>query len=196
MRTSSPVKPFVASCLVVIFAVGCAGDQQTNQVGESIDDEELPQRARNENLTYEELEVERVDLNGDDDPDQWTYSRDGQTVRVERDMNFDGTMDVYQYYNSEGELIEEEMNLDHTTHIDVVAFYSDGQLERKELATEFDGSFPIEQFFNSEEELLRVERDSDGDGQVDVWEYYEDGERARIGWDSTGDGQPDTFNQL
>lgn len=183
----------LAVCLCAAMAVGCA------TADEEIDDEavDLPERARHANLTYDGLEVEKADLNGDDEPDQWVYRDEaGNRVRVERDMNFDGDVDIWEHYDAAGELVEEEMNLDRTTHVDLVAFYSDGKLTRKKMAARFDGEFPIEQFFDSDEQLLRVERDVSGDGEIDVWEYYEDGERTRVGWDTTGDGQPDTFDQM
>ncbi len=184
--------PWFVGVVLVATIAGCAS--WGSEEDESTEESQL-ERARHGNLSDAGLEVDRADLNGDDRPDQWRYYDGDRLVRVERDMNFDGDIDMWQHYNEEGELIEEEVALDRAGHVDVVAFYEDGRLRRQMMASGFDGSFPIERFYDNQERLLRVERDSSGDGQVDVWEYYDDGERQRIGWDTSGDGQPDTFDQ-
>lgn len=183
----------VVATLIAVLATGCSSS------GETVDDDpteaEKPERARYGNLETEGLDVEKVDLDGSDQPDQWTFSdEDGQVVRVERDMNFDGRVNLWEHYEH-GELVEEEMSLDSADQVDVVVFYSDGEMTRQKMASGFDGTFAIEKIYDSGGELLRVERDTSSDGQVDVWDYYEDGHRVRIGWDTTGDGQPDTFEQ-
>lgn len=185
----------VALFVVAALATGCAswrnGDDEVD-----VSDEPEDERARHGNLVYDDFDVEKADLNGNDQPDQWTfYDEEGRIVRVERDMNFDGSVDMWQYYDASGELIEEEMALGKSGNVDVVAFYSEGKVIRKLMASEFENTFPIEKFYDGQEQLLRVERDSSGNGSVDVWEYYQDGERQRIGWDTSGDGQPDSFDQ-
>ncbi len=182
-----------ALVMLVALAPGCSSDIQDDETPMGEIKEE---RARHGNLVHDGLEVEKADLNGSGEADQWMfYNPVGQLVRVERDMNFDGNVDMWQYYDEDGELIEEEMSLDATPNVDVVVFYENGRVTRKLMASRFDGSFPIEQFFGSDGKLLRVERDASNDGRVDVWEYYDGGERTRIGWDTTGDGHPDTFDQ-
>lgn len=181
----------VVAGIAVLAACSSSGDP----VEEEVVEEPRPERARNANLSDDGMRVETVDLNGDNRPDQWLYFDGEHLVRVERDMNFNGRVDMWQYFNSAGELVEEEMSLDPTDTVDVVIFYSNGKVTRKLMASEFDGSFPITKFYDGEERLLRVERDSTGDGQVDFWEYYEGGKRTRIGWDTSGDGQPDRFDQ-
>ncbi|MFU8804709.1 MAG: hypothetical protein ACNA8W_12920 [Bradymonadaceae bacterium] len=155
------------------------------------------QRARYGNVVTEGLVVETADLREDGTPDQWTYrSPTGEIVRIERDLNFNGQVDMWQYLDPDGNLIEEEMDLDLDGEIDVVVFYKDGVMARKLLAVGFDGLFSIEKFYDSEGALLRIERDEDGDGVTNVWEYYENGRRVRVGWDTTMDGSPDTFDQF
>lgn len=185
----------VVLCAIVAASAllfGCAswGDDTDDATAQQDD----PERARYANLSTDGLQVDKADLSGNDEPDQWKYhDGDGNLVRVERDMNFDGDVNIWEYYEN-GELVEEEMAIDRGGEIDVVMFYEEGRVVRQLMASEFDGRFPIEKFYDSEERLLRVERDTSGDGQVDTWEYFEDGERDRIGWDTSGDGQPDTFD--
>lgn len=112
-------------------------------------------------------------------------------------MNFDGQIDIWQYFDDASNLLEEEMDLDYDNKIDLVAFYKDGVVARKAMSVGFGGAFSIEKFYDAEGKLLRVERDQDNDGVTDLWEYYnQDGKRERIGWDTNGDGTPDEFDQL
>ncbi len=180
--------------LAAMVAMGCSSS------GDVIDDgptgpEELPERSRYGNLSTDGLSVEKVDLDGSGQPDQWIFSDEsGQVVRIERDMNFDGRVDVWEYYR-DGELIEEEKSLDSTPYVDAVVFYVDDEIRRQKMSSKYDGTFAIEKFFGSDGKLQRVERDTSEDGQVDTWDYYDNGTRIRVGWDTTGDGQPDRFQE-
>lgn len=153
-------------------------------------------RARTGTLTRKGFTVDSVDLNQDEEADQWTYTVPGRTERIERDLNFDGEVDLWQYPGADGQIIEEEMDLDLDGRVDVVVYYDGGTVTRKELSTDFVGLFTIVKFYDKGGELLRVERDEDGDSDVDVWEYYEKKQRVRIGWDEDNDGQPDRFDTL
>ncbi len=191
MRGQVPVALMVALMGMALW--GCSSSSSA-----VVDDgePERPERARYHNLVTEGLEVEQTDLNGDDQPDQWVYRNDaGDVVRIERDMDFNGQVDMWQHFEG-GEMVEEEMSLDVHPSVDVVSFYREGKLVRQLMASQYDETFPIEKIYDGNEELLRVERDSSSNGRVDVWEYYEGGERSRIGWDTTGDGQPDRFDRF
>lgn len=180
--------------LVSTMALGCSSSGDVVE-DDGVDIDERPERARYDNLSTEGLTVERADLDGTGEADQWTFlDDDGEVVRVERDMNFDGRVDLWEYYEG-GELVEEEMSLDSAKQIDAVIFYTDGVIRRQQMASGFDGTFAIEKFYDSDRQLRRVERDTSNDGQVDTWDYYDDGQRVRIGWDTIGDGQPDRFQE-
>jgi hypothetical protein len=170
-----------------------AANQAKNAPAEQVD----AQRKRHGNLSDAGLSVEAMDLNKDDKPDQWAYKGADTTVRTERDMNFDGRVDLWQHLDESGNVVEEEMDLDLDGRIDVVAYYKDGVVTRKAMSVNFDDNFSIIKFYSKDGRLLRVERDEDGDGSPDLWEYYgEDGTRERVGWDKDGDGSPDEFDQL
>ena len=195
-RRSALPQLFLCLCLALsgVGLVGCATDG--DGVGDDGVDTREP-RARHGNLSTRGLEVVKVDLNGDDRPDQWSFfNAQGRLLRVERDLNFNGQIDMWQYYSAEGDLIEEEMALDTHGVVDLVVFYRDGKIREKWMSTGFDGLFPIRKYYDGQERLLRVERDSNGDGRPDIWEFFENGQRVRIGWDTNGDGQADSFDQL
>ncbi|RAL22241.1 hypothetical protein DL240_10330 [Lujinxingia litoralis] len=181
---------------VLMSLSGCAGSREAEKPQDAMVDDGSA-RAHKGNLSRRGLTPEVADLNGDDAPDQWVLRDDeGLVVRVERDLSFNGQVDLWQHYDASGEVVEEEMDLDLDGRIDMITFFENGKVVRRLLSIGFDNSFPIEKFYDSEEKLLRVERDEDNDGRPNIWEYYEEGQRVRIGWDTTGDGQPDSFDQL
>ena len=115
---------------------------------------------------------------------------------VERDLNFDGQVDMWQYPGPDGTVSEEQMDIDLDGRVDVVVYYEAGVVTRTEMSINFAGYFSIVKYYDKRGHLLRVERDDDEDGLVDVWEYYEKERRVRIAWDENDDGQPDRFDTL
>lgn len=191
--------------VTAIGAVGCGSDQGDNAARDSEAKTNAPkipegpagERKRYGTLKTQGLQTESFDLNDDGKPDQITYANVQGIVRVERDMNFNGKTDIWQYFDDSGALLEEEMDLDYDQNVDLIAFYKDGVVIRKAMSVGFDGAFTIEKFYDGEANLLRIERDQDNDGVADLWEYYDkNGDRERVGWDNDGDGTPDEFDQL
>ncbi len=175
---------FLAS--VLTLSVGCGGATVVEE--ESLVSQ--PNRARNGNLNRG-YETESSDFNFDGAPDQLTYLSGGRAVWIERDFDFDGRMDLFEHYDSSGQIAEQEFQLDFDDAIDVVRYYEAGVLVRKELATGFDSTPTLFKHYAANGELLRVERDRDADGIVDHVGYYEGGELVRVGIDLNGDGIPD-----
>lgn len=155
-------------------------------------------RARYNNLPKEGYAVKTLDLNEDQNPDQWYFNKaDGTTSRIERDLNFDGRPDMWQYPNKSGVVVEQEMDLDNDGRVDVVAFYNDqAKLLKKELSLGFDGKFTVFKYYDLKGNLLRIEHDETGDGKINRWDYYENKRVVRVGWDENEDGLPDRFDTL
>lgn len=151
-----------------------------------------PPRVRYGNLNRAGMSSRQTDINGDGHADQVEYFRDGKLVFIERDLDFDGTPDLFEYFNAAGELIEQEFQLDYDLAIDAVRFYNDGVVTEKLVSTDFDGSATIWKYFDQSGELTRLERDTNADGVPDEWHRFEDGELVGIQTDTNGDGQPDT----
>jgi hypothetical protein len=168
----------------VVGACGGKQDVSNEQV-------ELPPRARHGNLTGSRPATADVNLDGR--PDQFVHTVDGRVVRTERDLDFDGQIDLYEYYDASGAVVEQEFQLDFDPAIDAVRYYQAGALVRKELSTGYSGLFTIVKRYDVDGTLLTVERDSDLDGAADVWEYYEGGRLMQIGRDLDGDGSPEVI---
>ena len=138
-----------------------------------------------------------LDLDHDGKPDTWRTTRrlpDGREVlvRVERDLNGDGRVDLREFYDAEGNLERQELDLDFDGKPDVILHFEKGQLASKEYAFGFDGK-PHAWSYYEKGRLVRKERDENGDGRVDYWEYWENGEIDRVGIDLDGDGKVDRW---
>lgn len=180
-----------------LLLVGCGDDpaakdaEKTFGVGSGVGG-----RARTGDLTRKGLAVEPIDLNADGTDDQWVLKDSAGIKRYERDMNFDGKVDVWQYPNRDGQITEEEMDFDYDGRVDLVVFYEDTKPVKKYMSVDFAGILTIAKYYDKEGNLLRVERDQDANGTADIFEYYENKRRVRIGWDENGDGSPDRFDTL
>lgn len=169
--------------------VGCGGSQR----GEEEVVEALPERARHGTLrrnAYREV-AEDVNLDGTDD--QRSYYSGNRLVWRERDFDFDGEIDMYEYFAANGTVEERELQLDYDPAIDSVLEYRDGVLWRKQLSTTFDGQMSMQKLYDASGNLLRIERDTDLDGRVDVSLHYAEGVLTHMSRDSTGDGILDTL---
>ncbi len=183
--------------LMATFVVGCVLLLPEAQARRTDEPEEpvvvLPVRVRNGNFQPSDYRVVSADINGDGNQDQRRYiDANGQPFMTERDLDFDGRPDLYEYYQG-NQIVEHEFQLDFDREIDVVCFYSSGQLRRREMSTTFTGVFNLVQYFSAGV-LERVERDDDADGVVDVWEFYVEGEISQIGRDTNNDGIADSID--
>jgi len=146
--------------------------------------------------------VLKLDLNQDKQPDVWKLYRTklegGTKVDVltckERDVNFDGRKDIWYYYDDEGNIRMEEMDLDFDGRIDLVTHRQGGKIFRQEMDTNHDGKVDVFKYYETGV-LNKIDRDSNYDGKIDYWEYYEGGQLDRIGYDDDGDGLVDRWDR-
>jgi len=137
------------------------------------------------------------DLSQSGKPTLWKYTRRGAdgkdvVVRRERDLNGDGRVDVWEYYDETGNLEKQVVDLDFDGKPDVIIYFEKGQMVRKESAFGFDGK-ATEIAYYEKGKLVRKEKDLNGDGKIDYWEYWENGEIDRIGIDTDGCGKVDRW---
>lgn len=112
-------------------------------------------------------------------------------ARKDVDMNFDGEVDLTTHYDRDGDILKEEMNLDYDGGIDAVDYYRNGDLYLREMALGADGRPRLWKYYEAGQ-LTRKERDTDGDGRAELWEYFEAGRLVRVERDVDRDGRPDT----
>jgi len=147
-------------------------------------------------------QVVSLDANGDGKPDVIKLflpaNQDGhqvqQLVCKQTDLDFDGKIDLVQYYGPSGELFMDEYSMDYSGKFTGRTFFQDGKKVRAEKDMNFDGKPDYFEFYEGGR-LVRVERDRNGDGKVDEWQYYENGRLDRIGFDTTGSGRVDKWER-
>jgi hypothetical protein len=172
---------------VMVWLSACGAPQAEVPTGPA-----QPPRVRYGTLDRNVLRAESVDINGDGTSDQVRWmTASGAHLMTERDLDFDGAADMYDYFEGNA-LVEQEFQLDFDRAIDLVVYYAGDRIVRKQMSTSFDGQFNLTKIYDASGMLESVERDSDGNGRVDVWEYYVQGTLSRVGLDTDGDGRPDS----
>lgn len=147
--------------------------------------------------TAADADLETLDVNNDKRLDTWLYfsgSGDNRALVQRRsDLNFDGKVDITQYFQS-GQLSQEEVDLDFDGHVDMRSHYVNGVIERRELDFGFDGRTDLWMLYKSGQ-LQEKQRDSNYDGKPDIWEYYEADKLTRRGRDINFDGKVDVWEK-
>ncbi len=147
-------------------------------------------------------QVVSLDANGDGKPDViklfLATTQDGHTVQQlvckQTDLDFDGKIDLVQYYGPNGELFMDEYSMDYSGKFNGRTFYQDGKKVRAEKDMNFDGKPDYFEYYEGGK-LVRIERDRSGNGKIDEWQYYEGGHLDRVGFDTTGSGRVDKWER-
>ena len=185
-------------CIVVLTSLGCAGSKKD---ADSADDAnklrviESGSRCRVE----EGQQQETVDLNQDGTDDVrrvYVELEDGTRILVcrEADLDYDGQRDVFVFYDEQGNVLRDEVNLDYKDRVDIVSTYAKGKVVKQEIDTNGDGRVDRVRYLE-DGVPVRLEGDTDGDARVDYWEYYQAGKLIRIGVDTNGDGKADSWSR-
>lgn len=139
----------------------------------------------------------QVDVNQDGYADLVTlYVNEGGSEKLackQGDLNFDGRLDAFVYYEPSGEVSREQFDQDFDGRIDMGRYYAEGKLARDELDLNADGFADSWRIYD-DGRLVRVESDRDADGRADMFTYYMGKQIDRIGYDVNGDGKVDTWD--
>lgn len=139
-----------------------------------------------------------VDVNGDSRPDIVHVMQDGREACRIVDLNFDGAVDVYIYYDEKGVERRREADFDRDGRPDQISVYQGGALVENQRETNYDDKIDTWDYYQGGA-LVRRERDSDGDAIVDQWWTFYDPARplcATVASDRNADGKPDTDSQV
>jgi hypothetical protein len=163
--------------------------------------------ARAEALQHEDCSesgrrVERLDTNGDGNPDItriYDKSSGHEVCRIS-DLTHDGKPDMYEYFDDSGTVRRREFCYDDTGLVNAIEHYENGKLVRREYDAAgqhridtwdwFDPSIAPDPKTGRPVHPVRRERDTTGDGHVNQWWTW-NGDKITIAVDSSGDGKPD-----
>ncbi|WP_437282745.1 hypothetical protein WME90_19855 [Sorangium sp. So ce375] len=137
--------------------------------------------------------AEKVDVNGDRTPDIIHVKKDGREICRVVDLNLDGAIDAFIYYDGNGVERRRESDFDRDGRADEIAHFERGVVVLKERETNFDDKLDTWDHYEGSR-LVRRERDSDGDGIIDQWWQFNnpnDAKCAVVASDQNADGKAD-----
>jgi hypothetical protein len=134
--------------------------------------------------------------------DTWTDMDGPKPLRSRIDLDEDGKIDRWEYYDAAGTLVKVGFSRRKDGKADAWAFPgADGMVERVEASSTGDEK-RIDRWEHyaasragangdATGPLVASEEDTNGDGRPDTWETYEDGAIASVQFDADHDGRPD-----
>lgn len=151
--------------------------------------------SRDTRIQHEECDVnsssaERLDANGDGKTDVTIVREGSREVCRAVDLNFDGIIDSWVYYDGSGQVRRRESDYDRDGRIDEITTFKGGVITEKQRATMLANRVDTWEFYTSGK-LARSERDSDGNQVVDQWWEFPNEGCPVIHADVNSDGQPD-----
>jgi hypothetical protein len=154
--------------------LGCAPKYQIKNMDE---EKQLPQSTTFEEITNQVRSSVDKDQNGR--PDIWTYRETEDspiTVRA-LDLNQDGKQDMRTYFDSNGNITREEIDGDFDGLVDIIDYYTNNVRTESQIDTNSDKTFDVFRFY--EEDILRREDlDINYDNKIDLsYNYDTDGKR-------------------
>jgi len=167
----------------VIAAVGCSNPDK--------------ERARKTTIpTYDKktgkLTEITYDRNRNGVVDTWTEMDGSRPLRSRIDLDEDGKIDRWEYYDDKGTLAKVGFSRAKNGRADAWAYSApDGTVERVEISSASDEKRIDRWEYYQKGVLVLVEEDTNADGKVDKWESYENGALASASIDENGDGKPD-----
>jgi hypothetical protein len=124
--------------------------------------------------------------------DTWTDMDGAKPLRSRIDLDENGTIDRWEYYDDKGQLLKVGFSRSDNGKPDAWGFAGpDGKIARVEISSVAD-----EQKIDRWEQydatgLVSAREDTNGDGRPDKWETYESGAIRTAAFDENFDGKPD-----
>jgi hypothetical protein len=155
-------------------------------------------------ITHEDCDVnsktaQRADTNSDGKVDIISVMSGTREVCRALDLNMDGRIDRYVYFDSDGTTVRRmESDYDRDGRIDEVSIFKGGNIIRKDREMNLDGKVDTWDIYDGGK-LVRRERDSDGDGRVDQWWTFPDPNNLScplVAIDKDGTGRPTPGSEL
>lgn len=158
---------------------------------------------RNLQIVHEPCDVSgesasRIDANNDGRADIVHVTEQGRERCRAVDLNFDGSIDSYLYFDDAGKLRRRESDFDRDGVMDELALYKDGEIVEKHRETNLDNKLDTWDTYVSGQ-LTARERDTNGDGRVDQWWSFPVPDKPEcpvVMTDQDGDGRPDATQDV
>ncbi len=182
------LKAWLVAASLLTFQSGCSASAQTAAAAGADG-----VTRRDTRVVHEDCDLsggEKLDANGDGKPDVTIVKSGGRETCRAVDLNFDGVVDSWTYFDGSGQVRRRERDYDRDGRIEEISIYQGGTLLEQHRAASLAGKLDTWHFYKGGA-LARTERDSDGDGVVDQWWEFKDEKCPLIHSDVNGDGRPD-----
>src|SRR5262245_10582763 len=176
----------VLTCIVFASALAAAAcsDPEKEQLKKTTVPTYDKQTGRLVEITYDRNKNGKVDT--------WTEMDGTKPLRSRIDLDEDGKIDRWEYYDEKGALTKVGFSRKQDGREDAWAYSGpDGKPARVELSSTGDAHKIDRREFYEGDDLARVEEDTDGNGKVDRWETYENGALKTAAMDENADGIAD-----
>ena len=132
------------------------------------------------------------DFNKNGKIDTWTQMDGARPVSARQDLDEDGRMDRWEYYNEAGTLVKVGLSRRDRGTPDTWAYPdAQGQIQRVEVSSSGDETKIDRWETYGGNVLTRAEEDTNGDGRPDKWQEYEAGALKTAAFDENADGMAD-----
>jgi hypothetical protein len=178
----------VRSTLVALVLCGCAALTACDVAVGRVE--------RSTKATYDKTTGKLTELSSDRNHngivDTWTDMDGKRPLRSRIDLDEDGKIDRWEYYDEAGALVRVGFSRKKGAKPDAWAYSRpDGSLEHVEISSTVDEHKIDRREYYTGGVMVRVEEDTDGDGRIDAWETYENGTLTSAEFDENHDGKPD-----
>jgi hypothetical protein len=188
------VRFLAAATLVAALALCACSDPEKERIKETTKPTYDKNTGKLTQLTY--------DSNKNGVIDTWTDMDGTKPLRSRIDMNEDGKIDRWEYYDEAGKLLKVGFSRKQDGKADAWAFPGpDGKVSRIEISSTGDEKkIDRWEYYDASRAgvgpegagaLVRAEIDTKGDGKPHQWETYENGALKTAEFDEDGDGKPD-----
>jgi hypothetical protein len=134
--------------------------------------------------------AQATDANNDGRADLTMVMDGAHEVCRAADLDFDGRVDVWTYFDAGGNVSRREFDFDRDGAIDEIQIFAGGQIVEKQRASTLSHRLDTwEKYVGGR--IVSAERDSNGDGRIDQWWDYKSADCPLIRSDIDGNGQPD-----
>jgi hypothetical protein len=190
--SSLTIAPRVLACALLLALVSAAAcsDPDTERIKKTTIPTYDKKTGKLTELTYDRNKNGRIDT--------WTDMDGTKPLRSRIDLDEDGKIDRWEYYDDKGGLARVGFSRKQDGKPDAWAYSApDGKLGRVDISSTGDDTKIDRREFYENGALVRAEEDTNADGRVDRWETYENGSLKTAAMDENGDGVPDrrfTYN--
>jgi antitoxin component YwqK of YwqJK toxin-antitoxin module len=182
LRRSSRSVPFVV--LLLVFLLASCSDPDKERIKETTKPTYDKTTGKLTELTYDRNKNGKIDT--------WTDMDGTKPLRSRIDLDEDGKIDRWEYYDDKGALLKVGFSRKNDGVADAWAFSrADGTVARIEISSKGDEKKLDRWEWYEGGALVRAEEDTNGDGRPDKWETYEAGAVKTAALDENGDGRPD-----